>query len=642
MKNKIFKKITLISLVISFFITNYRYFFPYMVSFEIQSSNQDYIEIYYAPNNQSFIPENSFVLKINKTNEFQTINHPFSQRNIKALRIDSPAGFELKSINIKNRFKKYNFLGNSLYQKIRAINPDTIIRLDNNIVWVETTKQSSIEIVNIPTINPSFNFIHVLVWLVITIIIYIVLTILYFLNNYLISKKINLQNRMLSKKETDILIPTKTFNILLFSIFSWFLFQTCFFATNIKNGISPDEIYHFNVSKLYQNFSTLFIKDSESTYQYGAVSTSPYFYHLLMGKLLLLNVFHIPEQIYLRLINIFISTISLYVTYLLCKEFTKNNFIQLFTLLIQTNILMFVFLSSMISYDNLVNLISATSFLFLFKSLKTYSRIDILKFIILLLVGLSTKNTFIPVALMLIMILLTALVRKRNKTTIHNLFQTKFESKEYYLIFIVIIFTLLNFKLYGNNIIKYKTLSPSLANIIGQEESIKYHNLSKRNSDMLSTASNRTVMPNKLFINKYINKTISTIFGIMAHKNLLKTDKEILCYKRLICISLFIFLLNIKKTKKEIFIIFFISLAYMILIMYVNYSTYQSFRVFGLALQGRYNFPVLSTSIIFLSYNFLIKFTDKIKILLIMIVSTFLIYNSFFWFIFNASVDWYK
>ena len=122
---------------------------------------------------------------------------------------------------------------------------------------------------------------------------------------------------------------------------------------NIGANISPDEITWLGRSLVFSKF--LFLPtDSPATYEYGLVTHSPYLYTWLMGKFIHLNVFAVSDLVFLRCVNICISLASLWFGWKTITLLTDKNITRLLFMVLCTNTLMLTFLSSFISYDNLV------------------------------------------------------------------------------------------------------------------------------------------------------------------------------------------------------------------------------------------------------------------------------------------------
>jgi len=429
------------------------------------------------------------------------------------------------------------------------------------------------------------------------------------------------------------------FFLILSSASFWFVFQEAYFALNIKLGVSPDEIHHYTLSNLYSQTQSIPLKDTISTYQFGPVSTTPYLYHLIMGKSLNLNVFHLQPLLFLRIFNIILSLISLYFFYQLIKLITKDKIIQVCSLIIQTNLLMYVFLSSMVSYDNLINLLSIISTFLLLKFIDKFKRIYLLLIILITLLGTLTKFTYFPLVFIQSLILSVYFKNYINRQFLLK----KLSTKEWLVIFPIIFLTIINLNFYLNNYINYKQLDPSPEKVIDQALLQKYNLQFQRNQEAQETIKDRPLIKLNIFSKKYFYQTEGTIFGILGHINQIKYTNDLKPYNLLVIISLILFLLKIKSIlkNKTITVLLIISVLYMMIVFVNNYYQYLTYRIFGLALQGRYNFPVLPNLIIIFIYSLLSPFNKKIKILITLLISILFITGGFFWFISKSTPEWY-
>ena len=148
--------------------------------------------------------------------------------------------------------------------------------------------------------------------------------------------------------------------LLIFVFFSY----SFFIATNLKRGIIPDEPSHIIFSNHFA--STLGIpKDTDEAIKQGwIIQHNPFLYHWINGRAI--NLF---EAVYpsisdwqilvlLRIMSLFYSIGTMIFCYLLSKEIIQGKWWQLLPVFLLSNTLMFVFLSGVVNYDNLTNLLS--------------------------------------------------------------------------------------------------------------------------------------------------------------------------------------------------------------------------------------------------------------------------------------------
>lgn len=433
-------------------------------------------------------------------------------------------------------------------------------------------------------------------------------------------------------------IINSIFGILIVIVFFWFSFQALYFANNVSYGVSPDEPHHLGLIRLYYAESGIFLENSLKTYRFGSVTTVPYLYHLILGKLVHLNCFGISNLLYLRYINTFLGILFLFFTYLLCRQFTSNNAIIFFTLMIPANLLMFVFLSGMISYDNLINLLSVITLYLFVLYVKHPSAAKLLLLFICMLVGTLTKLTFLPLCLVLVVLLLIDW-----KTLLLTLHQMKRPNKRVgFLLLIFAGLVLFNSELYLGNIRKYSTITPSNIQVLTDEVVKAHYGPRKYYQWVLDTKENREKMPIKKYFQKYVKYMNNGILGIVGHKVLNKRISNLEVEQFQLVFILFFLLPNFRKliSDKRLLYLLIISSFYSLFVFQHLYRSYLLTYLFNNGMQGRYHFPIIACVSILIAYFFLIRLNDKTKALIIFLFSFKIITNGFFHFYHTVGQRW--
>lgn len=432
---------------------------------------------------------------------------------------------------------------------------------------------------------------------------------------------------------------TGLFYLVLCMLLIWFLFQAFYFAFTAKYGISPDERYHFELSNIYSQSESILIRDEPATYVYGAISTMPFLYYLLMGKSLYFNVFHLDPLIFLRCINIFISALSFIVSYRLVKEINTNKFFILGCLIVQSNLLMYVFLSSMVSYDNLTNLLAVSSIYGLIKFLKSYSRVYLELFILSVSAGMLTKITFGPLAVILFTIL--SLNCKKIFQNAGIWMSSRFDVRDIILSLFIIVLLGLNMNLYLTNLIKYHQASPSCDKVLSYENCLA-SGIFARNEKFRETRQEREEISFAEFVPRYFYQLVGSIIGIYGEMQMRKSHDEKMPYYILIFFSGLIYLIKFREitANKYAGYMLFISFFYLGVLFCINYITYRKLLIFGLALQGRYVFPVIVPVIASFIYPLFLGKNKLCKALFLCLISMIFMEGSFFYFFSNATERW--
>ena len=297
----------------------------------------------------------------------------------------------------------------------------------------------------------------------------------------------------------------KAYRFTLFLLFAYFLIRLLFFAVSINPYVPPDEIDHLGISQYYSH-SLLLPVDSSASYKFGPITNKPPLYYFLMGKLLKLNVFPMQDLLFLRLINILLGLLTVVLAFKIIQSLTSNKLTHLLLLILMTNTPMFSFLCASINYDNLVNLLAAWAIYTLLRFRTEQSLNQLLTLGIIILLGIYTKLSFIPLAIVLAILAVQArlawnlnpseitlnssalraspLIRGENTSDMHSSPLIRGEHKggshsspsehkggshlrlRYPLLFILTTLTLLNIQLYGHNLITYKNINPGCNQIL--------------------------------------------------------------------------------------------------------------------------------------------------------------------------------
>ena len=267
-------------------------------------------------------------------------------------------------------------------------------------------------------------------------------------------------------------IATMMFFVLLLA----FISSSAFFALKLKPAIVPDEPHHFQVSQLFSAAWGMPL-DTPETISLGGLNHKPFLFYWINARILNLLSWIVPginervELILLRLMGVIYSTTTVIFSYLLAKEAIENRWGQLFVVFLLTNTLMFVFLSGGNSYDNLLNLCSFSGIYYLarvFKGNPFYK--NSLMWLISILLGSLVKITMLPLAGITGLAWLVYIVKNRHIID----FKFTKDIKAISLSLTCILLFVINFTVYGVNIIKYRTLYPSCTQAFTKEQCKSY------------------------------------------------------------------------------------------------------------------------------------------------------------------------
>lgn len=275
-------------------------------------------------------------------------------------------------------------------------------------------------------------------------------------------------------------ISPRTFRWLIALLVTYFGLRLFFFATAISPYVPPDEVTHFGICRVFSKVFLLPPNSSES-FQYGLVTNIPWLYYWIMGKLLPLNFFGIPDLVFLRIANIPLAFATVYYVWRLLRLLTEDRLVAILVVAAMTNTLMFSFQSASVSYDNLTNLLAAMSIYYLFAFFKERSLSKLALALLCLLAGCLTKVTFLPLALLLVLVFALREVRRVPQLIRSGREYLKSCDWPGRAVLVGILAALvLNVVLYGGNYLKYGTITPTVENVLPIEQAMQ-HRLTARN-----------------------------------------------------------------------------------------------------------------------------------------------------------------
>jgi 4-amino-4-deoxy-L-arabinose transferase-like glycosyltransferase len=392
----------------------------------------------------------------------------------------------------------------------------------------------------------------------------------------------------------------KVEHVALAVIFIFFLAFTLYLAFNVKMGISSDSWYHLEVSQKYAE--TLGIpKNGPDTYKWRDIEHIPYLYFWLNGRILNLNStsFNFNEAILLRVFNVIYSLFTLVGTYLLAKEFFKKKWLAILPVFLLSNTLMFLFLSSSINYDNMANMFAVFSILFFVRAIKNVGNWrSIFLMLIVLSLGTLTKFTITPLAFILVLLIAIYIIKHWKS------YKQGFKGSVLYFLIPICILLALNFGVYGINLIRYQSLTPKCLDVLTYEQCLE-NGVFVRDNEWIPAEevrffdmvfSGERIDPVR-YMGLWTWEMAKRIYGIMGDSSLFASNIILPFYLFFFLIALILGILNWKDFSKESKYITYVTVFYLLILLFVqNYNMYLKRGYPTLALQGRYMFPVISSS----------------------------------------------
>ncbi|HEC17010.1 MAG TPA: phospholipid carrier-dependent glycosyltransferase [Sedimenticola sp.] len=459
----------------------------------------------------------------------------------------------------------------------------------------------------------------------------------------------------------------------------YFIARLFYFAMGIVPDLPPDEHTHVGLIRLYAAASPLFITDTPASFQFGLVSSVPYLYHYLMGAASALT--GNDSYLTLRLFNIPLAFLFLVVAYRLAREVTANPLARILFFVMLTNTLMSSFLWASVNYDNLVNLLALLSVYFLVRLLSRGATTSCLLFLICMGLGALTKASFLPLALLLILVWLTARNRLLKSDFISLRQQVMAGNKPVIALLVLLAGCLsANLLLYGNNIVRYGQIKPGCSQVLDlkscmanrifargwvlsqyRDNKITFEqawNMAGRIWHAGDREATRVMLQNERmfrlkkpetlnfydYLNVVWNQELKpSIFGILAHRSMLRSSAELTAYNLILLAGIIFFIRNIRFDQRDRAwgIFAFVCLGYfMLLLAFHHYPGYLVTHNVSLGTQGRYLFVVIAPAYLLLSEFLLRKLKKWMQVLVVILVGFVFINGDFPYFLEHVPASW--
>jgi hypothetical protein len=460
----------------------------------------------------------------------------------------------------------------------------------------------------------------------------------------------------------------------------YFSIRLVFYAFKINPNIPPDEVTHFGLSLLYSRY-WLLPGNSPESYSFGLVTHQPYLYYYLMGNILKLNFFPVPDLVFLRLTNGILGVLTVIVAYKSMTFYLKQPVMRILFGVLITNTPMFSFLYGSVSYDNLTNLFASLSFYFMFSFFENRENHSLIYFLIFMLAGILTKMTFLP--LFFILGVIFVFHERKNITNGLQPFKDFFKTiklKEGFLIVILGVLFLLNSSLYLRNLVFYHQIVPNAEKILSEEQCMQYRIFArdrivtayKDDKISLEEAMNQTKLINhpgdragaiSLIQNLVLVKLgkvqvldrvqffflwsklmLRSIFGILGHAYLFRSDALLSVYIVILLLGFILFVRHWNRGSENAYGSYLLlsALIYSLFLQLGNYPTYVDFGVAEYGLHGRYLFPVMIPFYGLLAYYLVHNQKQYFQTVILLFVSAFFIYGDFIYFCSHVTPDWYR
>ena len=465
-------------------------------------------------------------------------------------------------------------------------------------------------------------------------------------------------------------------------LLAYFGMRLVFFALSISSFVPPDEVSHVGLCTIFSKV-LLLPRNSPETWQFGLVTTIPWLYYWIMGKLLLLNIFGLPDLVFLRLLNVPLAFGTVWYALRLLRLLTDDRLTRLLFLVVLTNTAMFSLLSASVSYDNLTNLLAVMAIYYQSAFFKERSAGLLAASLLCQMAGSLTKTTFLPLVLALNLLLLIHEWKNLHAlpASIGRCFRTS-ARRAGMAAMLLLVAAGLNLQLYAGNYLRYGTLNPSMAIVISPEAAMNYRldargmifnrykegKISylealiltgeiKHPGDKADTfyllmnyekmKRNPQLWMGPLAYAEFWSKTmLATIFGIKAHLGMFKSPPYMVPVYVVMALAALGFIVRWRPRESGWLPLSLaaIAICYAGYLLYdVNYDTYLNYGEPSLTLYGRYLFPIIIPVYVLMCHYLLRLFRiGYIRSGLALAAALLFIIYDFPWFLAHATPEWFS
>lgn len=410
-----------------------------------------------------------------------------------------------------------------------------------------------------------------------------------------------------SKSNSNKIFPFIHQNKLLLILIFSFLIISYLFVFAISDGSIPDEEYHIRLSSIHEKENDWIptVDNTKESYRLGEISRIGYLYHFINSKLLKLNIFDISDYTWLRLFNPIYGLISLILIYKITLVAFKEKNVALFSTLLFMTSIMFLFLSSGISYDNLVILLTLASIYYLVRFIEAKEIILFITSLIFIFLASLAKYSatvgIVPIGFAGIFYY----VKYYNKGLFNELWSSLISKRKNIILMLIFALTLFLFcNLYVVNYFKYKQVIPDCDKVLTVENCME-NSIYARDKNYKEALTEDSIKLNIIqYFGNWYEFNISRLYGILGYEIGYFNKVSGYTFFTLLAISLLFMISNTRLYKNKYVILFLLFFFFYSFILFnKNYSGYKSSGAEGLAVQGRYLLPFfgLLTSVISIS-----------------------------------------
>ena len=460
-------------------------------------------------------------------------------------------------------------------------------------------------------------------------------------------------------------------------LLAYFAARVVWLVFRMHPYVPPDEITH--IGRVLAYAGSWGVPDNgPATFEYGLLDHRPWLYYWAMARTLPLNVFPIPDLLFVRMMNGVLALATAVVGILWVREWCRSPWARVLFGVLATNTLMLTGLAGSVSYDNAANLLAAASVLAFTRFRIRRSAEWLLAFGALVLAGCLAKRTLLPLGFLLVVWMLVREGRQLGRVVEHATAAFRdATAATWTLVATVLILGGFTLALFGGNVLHYGSLQPAFDQIVGEKNAMQNRVFSRarilerfqageisidearRRAQKIRHAGDRgdtlfllktaqlpasSVGGRIPYVGQWSWRILKTSVGYLGHRRAVKSDLAIYGYAAVFLLAGLLLARRWRPgaSRGAPADAAFLAVAYALILMwFVNYPNYQTSRYIELGLQGRYIFPALLPIYGLVAYGIGELAPEKTRPWLVAAVAAFYLYGDFPWFLQQIDAKWF-
>jgi hypothetical protein len=417
-------------------------------------------------------------------------------------------------------------------------------------------------------------------------------------------------------------------------IYLYFLLVAGSLAYLLVYAIVPDEGVHYAAVEYYAKHTpSPFVGPQTGGFEAGELAKNgSFFYYYLLGFFYnIADFLQTDPLVPLRMLSVVASVGTLILLGAIADFWKIEKKAKLAGLFLVANIPMFLFISAGVNYDAWIIFLATLAAYILLRLAKQMSLVGGLALLNIIVFGPLIKLAFAPLSIVATSFLILLTIRSYVSKKVSIKMPQK--RQQFVSTTLLVCLFLLGAGLfvgrYVNNYAKYQKLNPDCDQVMSVQ--VCSRNFVYRRAQIYKNANlTEPEVRSQIYLPSWVGLMVERTYGLLGHKlfinSLLLTNIGVVLFY----VMLASFIRKFRFEWGGMYIVL-AAATYLTGLILTNISSYKETQEIGLAVQGRYWFPVLIPFIFYIMHlnnKFLTKYSNKLAYrLVIVVVVLFSIYS---------------